>query len=47
MMADEHGIQTFEIVVVVLLLLFISFDVSVPTTAHPLLFWKSALSVHT
>ena len=32
-MVGEHGIQTFEVVVVVLL-----FDVFVPTSAHPLLF---------
>ena len=38
MMFDEHGIQTFNVVVVVLLLLWVSFDVFVPTSARPLLF---------
>ena len=39
MVVGEHGIQTFEVVVVVLsLLLLLSFDVFVPTSAHPLLF---------
>ena len=32
----KHGIQIFEVVVVVLLLLVLSFDVFVPTNAHPL-----------
>ena len=34
MVGGEHGIHTFEVVVVVLL----SFDVFVPKNAHPLLF---------
>ena len=38
MMVGRHGIQTCEVVVVVLLLLFMLFDVFVPTSAHPLLF---------
>ena len=33
MVVGEHGIQTFEVVVVMLL----SIDVFVPTSAHPLL----------
>ena len=32
----KHGIQILEVVVVVLLLLVLSFDVFVPTNAHPL-----------
>ena len=43
MVVDKHGIQTFEVVVVVLL----SFYVFVPTSAHPLLFWTSGLSKYT
>ena len=42
-MAGEHGIQTFKVVVVVLLLLFLSFDVFVPTSAHPFFFIKVIL----
>ena len=38
MLVGEYRIQTFKVVVVVLLLLFLSFDVFVPTSAHPLLF---------
>ena len=38
MVVGEHGIQTFKVVDVVLLLLLLSFDVFVPTIAHPLLF---------
>ena len=38
MVVDKHGIQTFEILVVVLLRLLKLFDVFVPTSAHPLLF---------
>jgi hypothetical protein len=34
----EYGIQTLKVVVVVLLLLLLSFDVFIPTTAHPSLF---------
>ena len=37
MMVVEHGIQTIKVVVVVLLLLLLSFDVFVPTSAHPLI----------
>ena len=36
MVGGAHGIQTFEVVVVVLLL---SFDVLVPISAHPLDKW--------
>ena len=39
MVVGEHGIQTFEVMIIVLLLLLLSFDdVFVPTSAHPLLF---------
>ena len=38
MMVGKHGIQTIEVVVVVLLLSLLSFEVFVPTSAHPLLF---------
>ena len=39
MVVDEHGIQTCEVVVVVVLLLSLSlFDVLVSTSAHPSLF---------
>ena len=37
MMVGEHGIQTFEVVVVMLLVL-LSFFKFVPANAHPLLF---------
>ena len=37
MMVGEHGIQTFEVVIVVLLLLLLSYDVFVPISALPLL----------
>ena len=36
MLVGEHGIQTFEFVIVVMLLLMLSFDVVVLTSAHPL-----------
>ena len=38
MVVGEDGIQTFEVVVDVVLLLLLSFDVFVPTSAQPLLF---------
>jgi hypothetical protein len=38
MVVDKHGIQTFKVLVVVLLLLLLSFDVLVPTNASPLVF---------
>ena len=38
MVVGEHEIQAFEVVVVVLLFLLLSFDVFVPTNAHPLSF---------
>ena len=38
MVVGQHGMQTFEIVVIVLLLLLLSFDVFVPASAHHLLF---------
>ena len=34
----EPEIQTYEVVVVVLLIMLLSFNVFVPTSAHPLLF---------
>lgn len=37
MVDGEHRMQTFETVVVVMLLLLFSFDAFVPTNAHPLL----------
>ena len=39
MMVGEHKIQTFADMIVPLLLLSLSFDVFVPTNAHPLLFF--------
>ena len=36
-MVGEHGIQTFEVVVVVAFVAIV--DVFVPTSAHPLLFF--------
>ena len=38
MVVGEHGIQMFKVVVVVFLVLLLSFDVFVSTSAHPLLF---------
>jgi hypothetical protein len=35
MVIAEHGIQTFKVVVVVLLLLMSSFDVLIPTSTYP------------
>ena len=40
LVVDENGIQTFEVVVVVLLFLLFPFDVFVLTSAHLLLFLK-------
>lgn len=39
MMVGEHGIKTFEVVIVVLLLMMLSVDIIVPTSAHPCFFW--------
>ena len=44
MVVGEFGIQIFEVVVVVLLLLILSYDLFVPTSAHPLLFLDKWLS---
>jgi hypothetical protein len=44
MVVDEDRIQTFEVVLVVLLLLLLSFDVFVPTSAHSLLLLASGFS---
>jgi hypothetical protein len=44
MVVDEDRIQTFEVVFVVLLLLLLSFDVFVPTSAHSLLLLASGFS---
>jgi hypothetical protein len=38
LVVGKHEIQTFEVVVVVLLFLLLSFGVFVPTNAHPLVF---------
>ena len=38
LVVGKHGLQTLDVVVVTLLLLLLSFDVFVPTSAHPLLF---------
>ena len=38
MVIDEHGLQTFKVVVLVLLLLLLSSDVFVPSSVHPLIF---------
>jgi hypothetical protein len=38
MMVDEHGIQIPKVVVVMLLLLMLSFNIFVPTSAQSLLF---------
>jgi len=37
MMVGKYEIQTFKVMVVVLLFLLLLFDVFVPTSAHPLL----------
>jgi hypothetical protein len=51
MMVTKHGIQTFKVVIVVLLLLLMPIDVFVPTSAHLLLimhkwFVQMYLNVH-
>ena len=43
MVVGEHGIQTFKVVVVVL----VSFDVYIPTRAHPLLYLDKCLFKYT
>jgi hypothetical protein len=35
MMRGEHGIQTFEVMIVLSLLLWLSFDGFIPANAHP------------
>ena len=40
----KHGIQTLEVVVVLLMLSMLSFDVFTSKSSHPLLFWTSGLS---
>ena len=47
MVVEEHGIQTFKVVFVTLLLLLLLFDVLAPTSAHPLFSWMSDLSKYT
>lgn len=47
MMVGEHEIQIIRVVVVVWLLLMLSFDVFVPTCAHPYNFWASSLFKYT
>ena len=47
MVVGELGIQTFEVVVVMLMFLLLSFDVFVPTSEHPLLFLdKSVVQIY-
>ena len=43
LVVEEYGIQTLKVVVVVLLLLLLSFDVFVPTIAHPSLFFDKVV----
>ena len=38
LVVGKHGIQTFKVVVVVLLYLLLTSDIFVPTNTHPLLF---------
>ena len=38
MVVGEHGIQIFEVAIVVFLILLLSCDVFIPTSVHPLLF---------
>ena len=38
MVVGKHGIQTFKVVVVTLLLLLLSFDIFILTNVHPLIF---------
>ena len=45
MMVVEHGIQTFEVVVVMLMFALVLFNIFVPTSAEPLLLLKK-LFVH-
>ena len=49
MVVNKHEIQTFEVAIVMLLLLLLSFDVFVPTNTHFLIFfiWTSGLSKYT
>ena len=48
MVVGEHGIQTFEVVVVALLLLRVSFDVFLSPQVHiPYYVWTSGLSKYT
>ena len=47
MVVGEHGIQTIEGVVDILLFLRLLFDVFAPTNAHPLLIWTSGLLKYT
>ena len=50
MVVGKHKIQIFEVVIVVLLFLLLSFDIFVLTSAHPIIFnffWTSGLSKYT
>ena len=46
-MVGEHGLQTFEVVVVDLFLLLLAFDVLSPQVHIPDYFWTSGLSKYT
>ena len=43
MVVGAHGIQTLEVVLVVLLFLLLSYYTFVPTSAHPLLFFGQVI----
>jgi hypothetical protein len=45
MMVDEHGIQTFRVVDVVLLVLSLLFDVLSPQVLIPYYFWAISFSI--
>ena len=47
MLVGKHGTQTFEVLLVALLLLLLLFDVSVPQVHNPYYFWTSGLSKYT
>jgi NADH:ubiquinone oxidoreductase subunit 3 (subunit A) len=47
MMVDEHGIQTFRVVDVVLLILSLLFDVLSPQVHIPYYFWAISFSKYT
>ena len=47
MVVGKHGIQTFGVVLVVLLILLLLVDVFVPISAQPYLFWTIGWSKYT